>query len=91
MRLIGIPIALAVAGSLSLAIAVLNERRMHRHRQPGVSYAQATLRRDGGWRRSELFTSTGLQHQRLAAHYGVTGALLLIVALLASIMVAAAS
>jgi hypothetical protein len=70
-----------------MAIAVFNERRMHRHRQPGVTYAQATFRRDGGWRRTDLFTTTGLQYQRQASRYGVLGALLWIIALIAGIVV----
>lgn len=60
-----------------LAAAVVHERRMHAHRQPGVSYARATFRRDGGWRCAHLFTEAGLRHQRLASRYGVTGAALL--------------
>jgi hypothetical protein len=53
---------------------VLCERRMHRHRQPGVSYWAATLRRDGGWRRTDLFDPEGLRYQRRAARSGVAGA-----------------
>ncbi len=75
--------ALALAGLGFLAAAVVHERRMHRHRQPGVSYAAATLRRDGGWRRTDLFTPEGLRLQRRAAVRGVTGALLLLASLLA--------
>jgi hypothetical protein len=69
-----------------MAVAVFNERRMHRHRQPGVSYAQATFRKDGGWRRTDLFTPVGLQYQRRASRYGVVGALLWILALVLSII-----
>jgi hypothetical protein len=76
-----------LAGTISMAIAVFNERRMHRHRQPGVTYAQATFRRDGGWRRTDLFTPAGLGYQKQASRYGVLGALLWIVALIASIVV----
>lgn len=74
---------LALAGVGFLTAAVVHERRMHRHRQPGVSYATATLRRDGGWRRSDLFTEEGLRHQRRASLCGVTGGALLVAALLA--------
>ena len=69
-----------------MAMAVFNERRMHRHRQPGVSYAQATFRRDGGWRRADLFSADGLAYQRRASRYGVLGALLWILALVAAIL-----
>ena len=61
---------LAAAGVLCAAVAVYNERRMQRHRQPGVTYAAATLRRDGGWRRTDLFTPDGLRHQARAAGFG---------------------
>lgn len=71
-----------------MGVAVLNERRMHRHRQPGVTYAQATYRRDGGWRRTDLFTPEGLAFQRRASKYGVLGAALWILALLTYIMTA---
>lgn len=80
---------LSVAGSIALlgvaclGAAVVNERRMQRHRQPGVSYREVTLRRDGGWRRDELFTEQGLRHQRRASRWGLTGGALLVVALLA--------
>jgi len=66
-----------------MAVAIVNERRMHRHRQPGVTYAQATFRRDGGWRRADLFTDEGLRFQRRAATLGVTGTALWVAALLA--------
>jgi hypothetical protein len=65
--------ALASLGTLSMITAVVNERRMHRHRQPGVSYGDATFRRDGGWRRADLFTSQGLAYQRNASRFGVVG------------------
>lgn len=81
-----IAIALAVAGTLSLTVAVINERRMQRHRQPGVTYSQVTLRRDGGWRRDDLFTSKGLEHQSKAARFGVAGAALWILALAAAMI-----
>lgn len=83
MRLDVIPMALAVGGTLSMAVAVYHERRMHRHRQPGVTYARATFRRDGGWRRADLFTPEGLRYQRQASKYGVTGALLWVLSLIA--------
>jgi hypothetical protein len=74
---------LAAAGVVSLVIAVVHERRMQRHRREGVTYADATLRRDGGWRRDDLFTPEGLAHQRHASRWGVTGAALLIAAIAA--------
>jgi hypothetical protein len=73
----------AVLGLFCLGAAVMQERRMHRHRQPGVTYRQATFRRDGGWRRSELFTPEGLQCQRQASRWGVIGGVLLVAGLLA--------
>jgi hypothetical protein len=76
-----LPGMIAAAGVVSLGWAVVNERRMQRHRQPGVSYAQVTWRRDGGWRRGELFTETGLAHQKRASRFGVFGAVLLVSAL----------
>lgn len=72
----------ALAGTVAMVLAVSHERRMHRWRRPGVSYAAATFRRDGGWRRDDLFTAEGLAHQRLASRWGVTGAGLWILALL---------
>ena len=80
------PIVAAVigaAGTLAMAAAIVFERLMHRHRQPGVTYAQSTFRRDGGWRRAELFTEQGLRHQRRASACGVTGALLWVAGLVA--------
>jgi hypothetical protein len=59
---------------------------MHRYRRPGVTYAQATFRRDGGWRRDDLFDAEGLSHQRQAARYAVLAALLWILALIATII-----
>jgi hypothetical protein len=52
-----------------------------------VTYAQATFRRDGAWRRADLFTPTGLAFQKQASRYGVLGALLWILALIAGIVV----
>lgn len=77
---------MAVLGVGCLGAAVVNERRMQRHRQPGVGYRDVTLRRDGGWRRSDLFTEQGLRHQRRASTWGVTGGALLVAALLAWIV-----
>ena len=73
---------LALAGLALLCAAVVAERQMQRHRQPGVSYAQVTLRRDGGWRRADLFSPTGLRYQRRASRCGVAGAALLVASLL---------
>jgi hypothetical protein len=74
--------ALGIAGTLLMGVAVYNERRMQRHRQPGVSYSQVTFRRDGGWKRSDLFTDAGLRYQRRASGFGVPAALLWVLALL---------
>lgn len=82
MRLTLPPIVLVVAGTVFVGVAVFNERRMQRHRQPGVTYAQVTWRRDGGWRRADLFTPAGLAHQRLASRYGLTGVLLWVAAVI---------
>ena len=81
-----IPIALAVMGTVAMLVAVFSERRMHRHRQPGVTYRQATFRRDGGWRRTDLFTDTGLRFQRRASTFGALGALLWVLALVAGLV-----
>jgi hypothetical protein len=78
-----VPALLACLGVVLLGAAVVAERRMQKHRQPGVTYAQVTLRRDGGWRRADLFTPTGLRYQRRASLCGVTGAVLLVASLLA--------
>lgn len=85
-RQLVVSLAFAALGVGCLATAVYNERSMHRHRQPGVSYGEATLRRDGGWRRADLFTPAGLRHQRRASAWGVTGALLLVASLLAWVL-----
>ena len=68
--------ALAIAGTLLMGVAIYNERRMQRHRQPGVTYAQVTFRKDGGWRRTDLFTGEGLRYQRRASGFGIPAALL---------------
>jgi hypothetical protein len=73
---------LLVTGTVLMVAAVYNERRMHRHRQPGVTYAQATFRRDGAWRRTDIFTAEGLRHQRLASAFGVPAALLWVIGLI---------
>ena len=46
---------------------------MQRHRLPGVSYWAATLRRDGGWRRTDLFAPEGLVYQHRAARFALLG------------------
>lgn len=74
---------LAFLSIASFVIAVVHERQMHRHRQPGVSYAAATLRRDGGWRQRALFTAQGLRHQRRASFFGVLGSALGLAAIVA--------
>ena len=71
-----------LVGLFALALAVHNERRMQKHRRPGVTYGQVTWRRDGGWRRSDLFTDEGLAYQRAAAKWGITGAVLLLSAMI---------
>jgi hypothetical protein len=80
---------LGLAGLASAAVAITHERRMHRHRQPGVSYGAATLRRDGGWRRKDLFTDDGLRAQAQAAKFGFLAAALWVVALIAFVALAA--
>lgn len=76
-----VTLALGSAGTICAGIAVAHERLMHRHRQPGVTYAMATLRRDGGWRRTDLFTSAGLRHQARASLFGVSAAALWLLSL----------
>ena len=78
-----------IAGIAAAIFAVMAERQMHRHRQPGVTYAAATLRRDGGWRRGELFTAEGLRHQARAARYGVSAAMLWLLSLIAFVILGA--
>jgi hypothetical protein len=82
-------LGLALLAVAFLVAAVVHERRMHAHRQPGVTYRQATFRRDGGWRRSDLFTEAGLRHQRRASLYGITGVALLVASLVAWIVLGA--
>ncbi|HEX9705674.1 MAG TPA: hypothetical protein VGA20_10535 [Gemmatimonadales bacterium] len=62
---------------------------MHRHRLPSITYLAATLRLDGGWRRTDLFTSEGLRHQARAARFGLLGVVLWVVALLAWVALSA--
>lgn len=81
-----IALVIALAGTTAMLVAIYHERRMHGHRQPGVTYGKATFRRDGGWRRTDLFTETGLAHQRRASRFGVAGALLWLLALIAWIL-----
>ena len=73
----------ALVGLAFLASAIVHERRMHAHRRPGVTYRQATFRRDGGWRRSDLFTDVGLYYQRRASMHGITGVTLLLASIFA--------
>jgi hypothetical protein len=70
-------------GTAAMLVAIVFERLMHRHRQPGVTYAQATFRRDGGWRRDDLFLPRGLAYQRKASTFGVLGAGLWVLGLIA--------
>ena len=77
------PPVLGAAGLVMVGVAIWNERQMQKHRQPGVTYAQVTLRRDGGWRRGDLFTPKGLAYQRRASAWGFPGLTLLIIALVA--------
>jgi len=72
---------LAAVGCVLEAYAVVCERRMQKHRRPGVSYWAATLRRDGGWQRADLFEPQGLIEQRRAARAGMLGAACWVVAL----------
>lgn len=78
-----VAVILFTLGAAAFTLAVREERLMQRHRRDGVSYGAATFRRDGGWRRADLFTETGLIHQRRASTFGVTGLGLWIAALAA--------
>jgi hypothetical protein len=71
-------LATLVLGTLSLAVAVINERRMQSHRRPGVGYADVTFRLDGGWRKRDLFTDEGLAFQRRAAKWGFVGVIFIV-------------
>ena len=75
-------LTLAGAGCWSAAVAVRHERRMQRHRLPGVTYAAVTFRRDGGWGRTDLFAPEGLAEQRRAARAGMIALACWILALL---------
>jgi hypothetical protein len=86
MSAIAIPLALLVLGAISVGVAIFHERRMHRHRLPGISYVEATFRRDGGWGRTDLFSAEGLEHQRRASRYGLAGVLLWILAVLVYVL-----
>ena len=66
-------LALGAAGVAAIVRAIWSERQMQRHRRPGVTYAQVTLRRDGAWRRADLFDDEGLALQRQASKWGVIG------------------
>ena len=72
---------LLVLGTVSMLVAIVFERLMHRHRQPGITYAQATFRKDGGWRRADLFTDAGLRLQRRASTFGFGGIALWVIGL----------
>ena len=95
MHLFPVPPSALVAGVLAIvglafAIrAIAAERRMQRHRRPGVSYWTATLRRDGGWQQADLFSGEGLVEQRRAARAGVTAAVLWVLALATMVLGAA--
>ena len=73
--------SLAALGLAAFVLAIRHERLMQRHRQPGVSYRDVTLRRDGGWRQVDLFMPEGLMHQRRASTFGILGALFWVAAL----------
>ena len=83
MRLALVP---GIAGAIALAVGIWNERIMQRHRRPGVSYRDVTLRRDGGWRRADLFTDEGLAYQRRASARGFPGLALLILAVILMVL-----
>ena len=86
---LGVAAAFGVAGIAALTIAVVHERRMQAYRRDGVSYTDVTLRRDGGWRREDLFAPEGLVHQRRASRFGVAGAALLLAGVIAWIVLGA--
>lgn len=76
-----VPIAIGFLGVAMVCMAIWHERQMQRHRRPGVTYRQVTLRSDGGWRRADLFTEQGLKHQRQASGWGFPGLALIVTAL----------
>ena len=96
MHFIVVPPSALVAGVLAIAglafaiRAIVAERRMQRHRRPGVSYWAATLRRDGGWQQADLFGEAGLVEQRRAARAGATAAARWVLALATMVLGAAA-
>ena len=79
---------LGLAGVVAATLAVRSERRMQRHRQPGVGYAAVTLRRDGGWRRADLFSAEGLRHQAQAARFGFAALVCWVLALVVWVVLA---
>ena len=83
-----VPTFLALTGAGAATLAILSERRMQQHRQPGVTYGAVTFRRDGGWRRTELFTARGLEHQAQAARWGITAAVCWAAAFLSWVLLA---
>lgn len=83
---LAVSVSLAAIGIALLGSAIWNERQMQRHRQPGITYRDVTLRVDGAWRRSDLFTAVGLRYQRRASAFGLAGALCLVAALIAWVL-----
>jgi hypothetical protein len=75
---------LGAIGVSLVGVAIWHERQMQKHRQPGVSYRDVTFRRDGGWKRADLFTEQGLKHQRQASGWGFPGLALIIIAIVLS-------
>ena len=76
-----VALVVGATGLIALAVGIWNERMMQRHRQPGVTYRDVTFRRDGAWRRADLFTEQGLKHQRQASSWGFSGLALIVIAL----------
>ena len=83
---LAVSVSLAAIGIALLGSAIWNERQMQRHRQPGITYRDVTLRVDGAWRRADLFTAVGLRYQRRASAFGLAGALCLLAALFAWVL-----
>jgi hypothetical protein len=75
-------LVLGATGLVMIGVAIRHERQMQKHRQPGVSYRDVTLRLDGAWRRADMFTEQGLKHQRRASAWGFPGLALIIVAIM---------
>ena len=86
---VAVSLLLGLTGIVTAVVAVVNERRMQRHRLPGVSYADVTWRRDGGWRRDDLFAPEGLAFQRQASKYGLLSILFWLLAIIAWVVLAA--